>query len=163
MIRDVFGHILEAATRACLDHYRERLISLAVFGSVGRGTPRPDSDLDLLLVLRELPSGRPERAAEFRPVETMLAGVLKETAAQGVHVELSPVFKTPDEVLAGSPLMLDMVEDARIVHDRDRFLEHALSAFAARLQRLGAKRIWKGSAWIWDLKPDYKPGEVFEI
>jgi hypothetical protein len=24
-------------------------------------------------------------------------------------------------------------------------------------------RIWRGNAWLWDLKPDYQPGDVFEL
>jgi hypothetical protein len=31
------------------------------------------------------------------------------------------------------------------------------------LEQLGARRIWRGNAWFWDLKPDYRPGEVFEL
>jgi hypothetical protein len=73
------------------------------------------------------------------------------------------VLKTPAEIEHGSPLLLDMVDDARILYDRDRFLERALAALRARLNRLGARRIWLGSAWIWDLKPDYKPGKVFDL
>ena len=77
--------------------------------------------------------------------------------------ELSPVLKTPSEVQQGSPLFLDMLEDARLLVDRDAFLERAFEALRARLARLGARRIWRGNAWFWDLKPDYKPGEVFEL
>jgi len=28
-----------------------------------------------------------------------------------------------------------------------------------RLDKLGARRIWKDDAWYWDLKPDFKPGD----
>ena len=42
-------------------------------------------------------------------------------------------------------------------------LRDALDRFAARLAALGARRKWRGSAWYWDLKPDYRPGEVFEL
>jgi len=28
---------------------------------------------------------------------------------------------------------------------------------------LGSRRIWTGDTWYWDLKPDFKPGEVFEL
>ena len=35
-----------------------RLMALAVYGSVGRGTPRWDSDVDLLVVANGLPHGR---------------------------------------------------------------------------------------------------------
>ena len=26
----------------------------------------------------------------------------------------------------------------------------------------GSRRIWRGDAWYWDLKPDYTPSEVVE-
>jgi hypothetical protein len=32
-----------------------------------------------------------------------------------------------------------------------------------RLATLGARRVWRGNAWFWDLKPDYQPGDVFEL
>jgi hypothetical protein len=56
-----------------------------------------------------------------------------------------------------------MVEDARIVHDPDGFLAGYLERFRARLAELGARRIWRGNAWYWDLKPDFKPGEIIEL
>ena len=76
---------------------------------------------------------------------------------------LSPVFKTPAEVEAGSPLFLDMIDDARLLHDTDGFFRRYLDGFRRRLQVLGSRRIWLGNAWYWELKPDLKPGEVFTL
>lgn len=76
---------------------------------------------------------------------------------------MSPVFKTPDEAVAGSPLFLDMVEDVEIHYDRDKFFEQRLDVLKKRLEDLGARRIWHGNAWYRDLKPDYTPGEVFDL
>ena len=76
---------------------------------------------------------------------------------------MSPIFKTPEEVEAGSPLFLDMVEDARILHDPDGFLAGYLERLRRRLAELGARRVpWQGG-WYWELKPDLKPGEVFTL
>ena len=158
-----FERLLEAVLTACQRHYGDRLISVAVYGSLGRGTPRPDSDADLLIVAEDLPEGRIARARDFQAVEAAVAPVLVELRAEGLAPELSPVFKTPREVGQGSPLFLDMVEDARILCDRDAFLASALRALRARLNRLGARRVWRGDAWFWDLKPDYRPGEVLEL
>lgn len=127
-------------------------MSLAVFGSRGRGTARPDSDVDILLVVKELSQWRMKRVEEFSPIETALADVI-----------LSPVLKTPDEIKNGSPLLLDMVEDAVILYDREDFLKNTLDVLRGNLKRLGAKRIWRGDNWFWDLKPDYQRGEVFEV
>lgn len=49
--------------------YGGRLISLAIFGSVGRGIPGFDSDIDFLIVARDLPAGRMKRIREFDRVE----------------------------------------------------------------------------------------------
>lgn len=148
---------LSRLTGLCKEHYGERLVSLVVFGSVGRGTARPDSDIDLLLVVKDLPLGRLARMREFSTIETAL-----EMEAE-TRSDLSPVFKTPQEIALGSPLFLDMVEDARLLFDRADFFKGVLKGLKERLQKLGARRIWQGSAWYWDLKPDYKPAEIFEI
>lgn len=63
-------NLLDRLTLLCKEHYKERLISLVVFGSVGRGTAGPDSDIDLLLVVNEFPAGRIARM-----VRTISAGV----------------------------------------------------------------------------------------
>ncbi len=143
--------------------YGPRLVACAVFGSVGRGTPRYGSDIDLLLVARDLPRGRLRRVEEFLPVEARLDPLLEAAEPGSVPIALSPVFKTPEEVEAGSPLFLDLVEDARILYDPEGFLAGYLERLRARLRRLGARRIRLGSAWYWELKPDLKPGEVFTL
>ena len=159
----VYDQLLTDVRAACEAHYGSRLVALAVFGSVGRGTPQPDSDVDLLLIAEGLPNGRLPRMAQFQAIETAVEPRLADAWREGLHPSLSPVFKTPAEVLAGSPLFLDMTEDARILYDRDGFLQRAFADLESRLERLGARRIWRGNAWYWDLKPDYTPGEVFEI
>jgi predicted nucleotidyltransferase len=160
-----YDRLLGEARAALIRHYGPRLVAAAVFGSVGRGTPREDSDVDLLIVARDLPEGRMRRVDEFLPVEAELETALRDIGGGpgGAPVMLSPVFKTPDEAEQGSPLFLDMVDDARILHDPDGFLQGRLARLRARLQELGARRIWRGNAWYWDLKPDLKPGEVFTL
>ena len=148
-------HLLGRLHDACQSFYGDRLVSLVVFGSVGRGTPRPDSDVDLLVVADPLPDGRIPRVREFDEVERSVVGT---GSVEGAH-RLSSIFKTPAEVRRGSPLFLDMLDDARLLYDRDGFFAGVLGALKERLDKLGAKRIWKGTSWYWDLKPDFKPGD----
>jgi len=158
-----FDLLIARLVDACRAHYGARLVAVAVFGSAGRGAARPDSDVDLLIVADSLPNGRVARARDFDAVEDAVRGQIKEARAVGLSAFVSPVFKTPGEIDQGSPLLLDMIDDARLLYDRAGFLRGALTRFKARLSALGAKRIWKGNAWVWDLKPDYTPGEVFEL
>jgi predicted nucleotidyltransferase len=163
VLHAAFDSLIEALLAACRAHYGERLVSLAVYGSVARRAQRFDSDLDCLLVVEGLPHGRMRRVQEFGAVEAQLASRLRALAEAGIVTEPSPVFKTPEEVERGSPLFLDLTEDARLVHDRDGFLARYLEGLRQRLGRLGARRVWRGNAWHWVLKPDLRPGEVIEL
>lgn len=154
---------IDALIEACIQCYGERLVSVVLFGSVGRGTSNPQSDIDLLIVAERLPKGRMQRVQEFGCIEQALQPLLSELSSIECHVELSPVFKSPEELMQGTPLMLDMVEDARILYDPSDFFGKALARLSNRLKQLRAKRVWRGNAWWWDLKPDYRSGEVFEI
>ena len=103
------------------------------------------------------------RMAGFQAVEAAMKPWLAEARLAGLGAELSPVIRMPEEVLRGSPLLLDMTEDARLLYDRQGFLRSALDQLKTRLERMGARRIWRGNAWFWDLKPDYRSGDIFEI
>ena len=155
--------LLADLTEACRRHYGGRLRAVAVYGSVGRGTPRSDSDVDLLIVADGLPDGRFPRVEDFLSVEEALAPRLESARGAGLHPELSPIFKTRAELARGTPLLLDMTEDARILYDPDRCLAEALDRLRKRLRELGSRRIWRGDAWYWDLKPDYRWGDVIEL
>lgn len=130
---------------------------------MGRGTFRPDSDVDLLLVASPLPRGRVARVEEFLEVERRLEGLLSELRRLGVDTYLSPVIKTEEEVQRGSPLFLDMTEDARILFDREGFLEDYLGRLREKLSKQGARRIFRGNAWHWVLKEDYRAGDAIEL
>lgn len=163
MLKETFDELTDQMVSAVRAVYGDRLIAIVLYGSVARGTMRHDSDMDVLIVAHGLPNGRLKRVREFEAVEEMLAEHFRRAASRGITTGLSPVFKSPDELQAGSPLFLDMVEDARILYDRDGVFDRRIARLRHRLAQLGAKRIWKGNAWYWDLKPDYRPGEVFEL
>jgi uncharacterized protein len=144
--------------------YAEDLTSVAIFGSVARRTARDDSDLDLFIVVAGLPAGRRARLATFDPVRKLLEKSLSALAGLGIETELMPILRTPDEIRIRTPLMLDMTEDAFLLRDREGALASALSGLRARLRELGSKRIWdEEGGWYWDLKPDYRRGEIVEI
>jgi len=158
-----YDAIVNRLLRELHEQYGDRLLSVALFGSVARGTQREDSDIDFLVVARDLPRGRAARVAEFLPVEEHLESWLAAPRSDLLAVALSPVFKTPDEVEAGSPLFLDMVEDARILYDRDDLLHNRLERLRDRLAELGSRRVWRANSWYWVLKPDLVPGETITL
>ena len=158
-----YDALLTDLVTACGRHYGDALLAVAVYGSVGRGMPRPDSDVDLLMVAEGLADRHALRVRDFRAVEEALADRLAAAGVAGLQPELSPVLMTPAELERGSMLLLDMTEDARILFDPAGCLAGALDRLRGRLRELGSRRIWLGNAWYWDLKPDYKPGDVFDV
>lgn len=157
---DLFKAVHEAATAM----YGERLIAMAIFGSWARGVATPASDLDLLIVAEPLPPSRMKRVRGFRPVADATQAVRSCVwSDQNAEVELSPVFKTPVELAAGSPLYLDMTLWQVVLFDRGGVLATFLEGLRGRMQALGSRRIpFKGGAF-WDYKPDFRPGDVVEL
>lgn len=163
MLKEKFTELLNLLLAETKAFYREDLISFVVYGSVARETYRFDSDVDILIIAKNLPRGRMKRVAQFMQIEEKIEPYLKELGKNQIQTFISPLLKTPEEAERGSPLFLDMVEDAKILYDKNNFFTNILSQLKKRLKALGARRVWQGNAWYWILKPDYKPGEIFEL
>lgn len=158
-LRDLAHRYVEAMVQ----EHADRVVSAALFGSVARGEATPHSDIDLLFVITGLPRSQlPRHDLLVGPdarVEPLLAALRRE----GVTVEVRPILKTPEEAARPTLLYLDLVEDAELIVDRGGFLRGILEDFRRSLARLGARRVRRGDTWYWDLKPDYRPGEIFEL
>jgi len=163
MWTEAFERIVQALPAACVTVYGERLHSVAIYGSVARGTMRPDSDVDVLIVADALADSRAARMDEFERIDRLLADPIATARAVGVHTVLIPTLKTPDELRAGSPLYLDMTDQARILYDRGELLRGYLDDLARRLQILGARRVPFGGGYYWELKPDFRWGDRIEL
>lgn len=140
-------------------HLGNDLVSVVLFGSVATGHERPDSDVDILLVIKQLAHSRMERRKILDAVHAELDTLVLPYQRPFV----STILKTPDEALHVGPLYFDMVDRSLILYDQDGFFRNALAKVARRLQTLGAQRKKLGTIEYWDLKPDYVPGEIFEI
>jgi len=158
-----YGQLLEKLVKALLEKLGDNLVSVVIYGSVARGEARRDSDVDLLIIARNLPRSRFARQDLFIEVEEKLEEDLERLKEEGYHVDFSPVLLTPEEAARTRPLYLDMVEDAVILYDESGFFAGVLARLRARLEELGAQRVRHGKRWYWVLKKDYKWGEVVEL
>jgi len=143
--------------------FMDKLVSVVIFGSVARGEARVDSDVDILIVARDLPKSRFKRAELFERAEELIKPLVEELWFRGIYVDFSPIILDVDEARRHRPIYLDMVVDAVIVFDRDSFFKGVLDDLAERLKALGAERKRIGRLWYWVLKKEYRPGEVIEI
>ncbi|MEZ0394684.1 MAG: nucleotidyltransferase domain-containing protein [Desulfurococcaceae archaeon] len=155
--------LLEKLLRIALKKMGDDLVSLVVYGSVARCEARRDSDVDLLIVLRNPPRSRLRRQDLFMELEEELEADVEELRKQGFYVDFSPIIKSVEEASRMTPLYLDMVEDAVVLYDRDGFFANVLERLRKRLAELGAERVRVGRRWYWRLKREYRFGEVIEI
>lgn len=140
----------------------EQVVSVVLYGSVARGTARPGSDVDLLLVLREASLGYWKR---LQPLLPLLRRLQKEECwktleEQGLTPFLSLLVLSLEEAKVNRYLYLDMIDEAHILLDREGFFQRKLDALRQRVRELGAQKVRRNGGWYWDLKPDLKPGDL---
>ena len=158
-LAEPFRAALVAACEAWNARFGERLISLVLFGSVARGDTRPSSDIDLLVIAEGLPRSLRDRRRPF----------LEEWERARTAGGLPPatwnlVTKSPAEARTHSPLYLDLVEDGVLLLDRGGFFQTVLAELERRMRALGSRRVFlPDGSWYWDLKPDFRFGEVVEL
>ena len=165
-LRELVLAFAREAARTVEDTFGASLVSLALFGSAARNALRKGSDLDLLVVLEDPPRSYGKRVDRVVPLMASLreTGAYRDLEALELDLEPSFLILSRDEVADHPPILLDMVDDAVLLADKEGFLRGELEVVRARLRELGSvkKRLPDGS-WYWVLKPDFRPGEVIRI
>ena len=141
----------------------ERLVSVALFGSVARGTANGHSDIDLFVVIKDLPAGAFSRREVVEPVHQALLPELQTLLQANIYTDLIEVLRTPEEAGRFHLLYLDMMLEAQLIYDRDGFMEDRLASVRERANELGAIRRQIGDISYWDLEPDFVPGKVISL
>ncbi|MDI7270064.1 MAG: nucleotidyltransferase domain-containing protein [Myxococcota bacterium] len=144
--------LVERALAVAREAFGSELRSLALFGSHARGEATGASDIDLAVVVGELADDPYARVAG---------------AKLALRVEEPPflsfvIWRSAE--LAGHPwLLLDVATDGIVLLD-DGGLERELQDVRARLRAYGSRRVrLPDGTWYWDLKPDWKPGDVVQV
>ena len=136
-MQEPYKSLLEKLTKFLQEEFQDKLISVVLYGSVARGDNRKDSDIDLLLVIKDLPKTITERIILFDKVERKLDDDIMRLMDEGYYVTFSPILKTPEEAMRFSPIYIDMTEDAIILYDRNEFFRKVLEKTKKRLKELG--------------------------
>jgi len=164
---EFYKGILERFLELLKETFGDSLVSLVLYGSVARGDAKADSDIDLLLILMNPPGNYHRRLDQVLGVQSDLEREeVYKGMREGLEVEpfLSYMILSKKEADENRYIYLDMVEDAKILYDRDNFFVQRLKVIKERLKELHSKRVWlEDGTWYWDLKPDLKPGEVFTL
>jgi predicted nucleotidyltransferase len=158
---------LELLVASCRALYGDNFLSLVLYGSVVRGTFRPTSDIDLLVLLRRSTLSWGKRISEFlhavlaHPDVRVAAARLREL---NLPSRVEPLILTEPELATHPPILLDLTEEAMILEDRAGVFTEEIARVRTRLEELGARRVWlSGDRWYWVLTPEIRPGEIITI
>jgi predicted nucleotidyltransferase len=164
---ELYEGILERFLELLKETFGDSLVSLVLYGSVARGDAKADSDIDLLLILRDPPDNYHRRLDQVLAVQSDLEREeVYKRVKERLEIEpfLSHIILSNEEADENRYIYLDMVEDAKILYDRDNFFARRLKLIRERLKELHSKRVWLADGtWYWDLKPDLELGEVFTL
>ena len=88
----------------------------------------------------------------------------------GFDVEIAkPVPEGPDILvhrpgIACAALARESGGPVAILFDPSAVLQRKLAALRVRLRELGSRKVeMPDGSWYWELKPDLRPGEMFEL
>ncbi|MDZ7292202.1 MAG: nucleotidyltransferase domain-containing protein [candidate division KSB1 bacterium] len=161
----VYQGLIDDFISRCRRTFGSHLQAAALYGSVARGSAQPTSDIDFILVFDDLPKVRSKRIDMIFPLVQAAENspAAQELRNKGFYPFISPLLYTIEEIERTQPILLDITEDGIILFDNG-ILKNKLQRLRERLKELGAKRIVEeDGSMYWDLKPDWRPGEVIEL
>lgn len=143
-------HLAQRFVEALKEAMGERLLAVALFGSVARGEATPESDIDLLVLVSEGPWGALEECLQVRRV-----------VEPGPLPRISPLVATPQQLRQNFLILLDVADEGIVLHDPQGLLADLLARLRCRLREWGSRKVrLPDGSWYWELKPDLRPGEV---
>jgi predicted nucleotidyltransferase len=118
-MRDI-SKILDEFLQKCKQKFGDNLISIILFGSYARGTATEYSDVDLLIIAKNLPKRRIER---YKIIRDIILDFIYE-----YEINLSPILIKPEELSHKniSPLIYGILTGYKVIYDKDNFWKNYL-------------------------------------
>lgn len=146
-VRKTLSPVVEAFQAGLGDN----LVSLVLFGSRARGSVRPESDWDLLVITTGLPNKILKRNRSLLALLPL-----------SWRCRVSVLAKTPVEFEAVlSSLYLDIALDGVVLYDRHGYIQEKLGYIQRRIKQMGLKRQKINEDWLWSWK--HPPGINWEL
>lgn len=131
---------IEKIIKILKEKIKDKLISAVLFGSLVKRECHKYSDIDLLVVVKDLPDNWRERDRIALDIDFNC----------GRAVEL--VLISPEDLLFSieniAPLMLEIYDNHQILYDPEEFFSSSMKKFATNLMFCQAKKIREG---VWEV------------
>ena len=162
----LYADLIERYCEILYDRYRDRLVSVALFGSVARGNWERDSDIDLIVVLEGWQNTpvwmRMRELQDLRKILSMTPE-FKSAIEKGFTPNIQHYPLDVSETSRFHRIYIDASIDGIVLYDRQEFLQSLLNNLRIKLEQQGARRVMTpGKGYYWILK-EVKLGEVFTL
>lgn len=155
--------LLNRAINLMKQYLGNDLLSIALFGSVARGEGTNNSDIDVLIVHKR-------ENFKVSSLMTKIIISLRETEeyksleSKGFRPDIFYILLDEEEFNGNPWVLLDIQDHGIILYDPFKVLKNRFVYIRKRLKELGSKKvILPDGKWYWDLKPDWKPGEIIKL
>jgi len=147
------------------EHFGVKLISVCLYGSAVRGALRNGSDIDFLIVLGDAPLSYHKRV---KSIIHLLEGIRESQEyrkIENLDLDLEPSFLIMKkmEVETHPNILIDISHEGIILFDKEDYLKKHLNEIKEKMVKLGSIKKITPHGHYWVLKPDLRPGEVFEL
>lgn len=143
-----------------LDYYSEALVSLVIYGSYARDEARLNSDIDLFIILKHKNGLKSTLEVFYENIEKNIEAELTVLYTKyGINMELSPFILSKEEANYFHTLYLDMIDNAKIIYDKDNFFKQILKSVSELKTKYNFRKEPVGNTFLWDMKNKNLLGE----
>ena len=164
-MKDLILKLGSRITSTLMEHFGVKLISVCLYGSAVRGALRNGSDIDFLIVLGDAPLSYHKRVKAIIPLIERVreSKEYRRMEKLNLHLEPSLLVMTKREVETHPDILIDISQEGITLFDEADFLKKHLNAIKEKMIGLGSIKKRTPHGHYWNLKPDLRIGEVFEL
>ncbi len=129
------------------------LIGMLQFGSTIKKPIKKNTDLDILLIFKDLPPNNFDQFKLTTKIENELNSELKKIKDH--NIRCSFILKKADQLDHLSPFFLDFIDTSKIWYDPQNYLSNLIIDIQNWIKKYNSKKIQKGNLWYWVYSQDH--------